>query len=49
MLAGKYVPFGVFPLYDDSSFKDILEMYLKIVIRTPFKSLSVSPFPLSDG
>ena len=44
-IEGNSIPFGVFSIYNDNLLNEVLEMYMKIVIRTPFNQLSVCGIP----
>ena len=41
MLVGKYVPFGVFVLYNDNCLQQTLEACMTIVLRMPFFQMEV--------
>lgn len=49
MLAGKYVPFGVFVLYNDNCLQQTLEACMTIVLRMPFFQMEVETGNRSEG
>ena len=49
MLAGKYVPFGVFQLYNDNCLLSSLEASMTLVLQVPRDQVEVASERASDA